>query len=452
MSKIHRSLLLPLLLAGCLSFSGSAFADKLMVVPFNGPKKQELTKRAAKALEKDSHKLVLTSPAPDPNNPESLTKAGKKTGADAFVIGMVQQSAKRWELIVAVHAGKDGGFLGEFTLSASFFPGLLKEIDSKLAPKVAETLGKPKKEEAQAEPVAEPEEKAEAKAEPEEKEEEPAKVAEKEEEEEEEEPAAADEGPGPSPLFLALQFGSVLRNFSPKDALFANQILTQENQGLLGPRLMLGLYPVAFFSSGTLANLGIRGYFEKSIIGQTEVPAHGGLPQGTASMSEQDYWFSLHFRVPFGEKNSFGFGAGPGKHTMDTEITEGFFIPDVSYSYFRFGIDSSFRFGNLGLGLNAAYRPVSSLSDAAGQVRAAYWFPKAEADGMELGLQIGYWLSDAFAILVNGDYRRYGFNFHRVPSDQTTQAPGPAGSVPVAGGATDTYLGFWAGIGYTLGH
>ncbi len=110
--------------------------------------------------------------------------------------------------------------------------------------------------------------------------------------------------------------------------------------------------------------------------------------------------------------------------------------------------------GNFGLGLNAAYRPVSSLSDEAGHVRAANWFPKAEADGMELGVQIGYSLSESLAILVNGDYRRYGFNFHRVPADQTP--PLPAGTteygVPVAGGATDTYLGFWAGVGFTLGH
>jgi hypothetical protein len=441
----HR-LLTPIVLAVAL-LSGSAFADTLMVVPFAGPKKQELTKRAAKTLEKDGHKLVLTSPAPDPNNPESLTKAGKKTGADAFVIGMIQQSAKRWEVIVAVHAGKDGGFLGEFTLGASWFPGLLKEIDSKLASKVAETLGKTgKKTEPAAEPAKEEPADEDAASDEAKTEDEPKEAAGQDE-------PAADEGPKPSPLFLGLQFGSVLRNFTPKNALFPNQLLSQENQGLLGPRLMLGFYPAAFFSSGALANLGIRGYFEQSIIGQTEVPQHTAagvvIPKGTAKMSEQDYWFALHFRIPAGA-HAFGFGAGPGKQTMETEITEGFFIPDVSYSYFRFGIDSQFKLGNLGLGLNLAYRPVSSLSDEPGHIRAAYWFPKAEADGMELGVQVGYSLSPSFAILLNGDYRRYGFNFHRVPSDQTTQAPGPANQVPVAGGATDTYLGFWVGVGYTL--
>lgn len=440
--------LLTLIALALVLFSGSAYADKLQVVPFTGPKKQELTKRAGVALEKAGNRLVVSGTAPDPNNPESLTKAGKKSGAEAFVIGMVQQQAKRWELIVAVHAGKDGGFMGEFTLGASWFPGLLKEIDTKLASKVAETLGKGGK--------TEPEPAAEATSD--EPEEQPAaKEQEKEAADEEPVEETADEGPGPSPLFLALQFGSVLRNFTPKNALFANQILGQENQGLLGPRLMLGFYPGAFFSSGALANLGIRGYFEQSLIGQTEVPAHGlganAVAKGTAKMSEQDYWFSLHFRIPAGA-HYFGFGAGPGKHTMETEITEGYFIPDVSYSYFRFGVDSQFKFGNFGLGLNAAYRPVSSLSDEAGHVRAANWFPKAEADGMELGVQIGYSLSESLAILVNGDYRRYGFNFHRVPADQTP--PLPAGTteygVPVAGGATDTYLGFWAGVGFTLGH
>jgi hypothetical protein len=436
-------LLLAQLVLALVLLSGSAFADKLMVVPFSGPKKQELTKRSAVALEKDGHKLVLTSPAPDPNNPESLTKAGKKTGAEAFVIGMVQQSAKRWELIVAVHAGKDGGFLGEFTLGASWFPGLLKEIDSKLPDKVAETLGKnSKSKEPVAEPVSEkPNEEATA---------EPATAA---EEPKEEEPTEQDsDDPKPSPLFLALQLGAVQRNFTPKDALIDNQLLSLENQSLLGPRLMLGFYPAAFFSSGALANLGIRGYFEQSIIGQTEVPAHAGKPKGTVKMSEQDFWLGLHFRIPSGA-HSFGFGAGPGKHTMTTEITEGYFIPSISYSYFRFGVDSQFRFGTFGLGLSAAYRPVSSLSDEAGHVRAPYWFPKAEADGMELGVQVGYWLSESFAILINGDYRRYGFNFHRVPADQTPPAPAgtPPTGVPIAGGATDTYLGFWAGVGFTLG-
>jgi hypothetical protein len=438
-------------------FSSTALASKLQVIPFTGPKKQELTKRASTALEKGGNRLVKSGTTPDPNNPESLTKAGKLSGADAFVIGMTQQQAKRWELIVAVHAGKDGGFLGEFTLSAAWFPGLLKEIDTKLASKVASTLGKDAK--------AEPEE-ATGKAKPEEEDKDEEDEDEDEAEPEEKEDAgkaepsedeSEDEVPRPSPLFVALQFGSALRNFTPKDAIFPDRILSQENQSLLGPRLMFGLYPAAFFSSGTLANLGIRGYFEKSIIGQTEVPAHGVAPNvvaaGSAGMSEQDYWFALHFRVPAGE-HYFGFGAGPGKHTMETEITPAYFIPDISYSYFRFGVDSQFKLGNLGLGLNAAYRPVSSLSDAPGHVRAPYWFPKAEADGMELGVHIGYSLSESLAILLSGDYRRYGFNFHRVPAD--LNPPLPPGTtekgVPVAGGATDTYLGFWAGIGYTLGH
>lgn len=426
-------ILLPLLLAVLTLLSGSAWAgDKLMVLPFSGLKKQQTTERASQALEASGN-TVVKDDAPSASDKSALQSTAKETGVRAFVAGDIAMVGKQWTLKVKL-LGSDGESLGDFSLKSSWYPGLLKEIDRNLPTTVADLLGA-----AKAEPVAE-----DADETPEEE------AADEEPADEEEDEPEDDAGPGPSPLNVSLQFGAAIRNWTPKDALF-DQVLSQENVGLLAPRLRFGIYPVAFFSSGALANLGVIGSFEQSISGETQVPAIGATPATTASMSEQEYWFGLNFRVPAGE-HQIHFSAGPGKHSVTTEIPPGYFIPDVGYSYFRFGFGGELRLGSLGLGLGAAYRPVSSLDDDEGQVASPDWFANAEADGVELEVELNYGLTESLFLVLTGDYRRYGFNFHRTPADQAMTQPTTGQPLPIAGGASDAYLGFWAGAAYRMPH
>ncbi len=425
MSRLSQ-LLLSFLLTAFTLVSVSAWAgEKLMVIPFTGQKSQECTRHASTALEQAGHPLDTTSKAPNPSDHKEMQSAGKASGVRAFVAGKVV-SGKTWQLQVTVYSGSDGTLLSEFPLESSWYPGLLKEIDKNLTTNVEAALA------GMADTPAAPAPAAVAPTPPpaEETREAPAEKPKASKKEPPEEPAEeVDDGPGPSPLFASLQFGAVIRNWTPKDALY-KQLLAQENAGLLAPRISFGLYPAAFFSRGMLANLGIVGSFEQSVSGQTQEPAIAATATApaqaakSASMSEQDYHFALHLRVPMGA-HQFGFSAGPGSHKMSTEIKPGYFIPDVSYSYFRFGLDSQFNFGDFGLGLALAYRPVSSLAKGKGEVASADWFLKAEADGMDMAVDVSYNLSKQLAVLITGDYRRYGFNFHRVPADQGAQSGHP---------------------------
>ncbi|HTM43298.1 MAG TPA: hypothetical protein VL137_00010 [Polyangiaceae bacterium] len=456
------SFLLPALLSAFTLISLPAWAsEKLMVVPFSGQKSQECTRHANKALEQAGHPLDKTTKPPTAGSLKEMRSAGSASGVKAFVVGKVALVGKTWQLQVNVYAN-DGKLLSEFPLEASGYPGLLKEIDKNLTTNVeaalagmADTPTPPEPAAAEA-PAAAPEPAPEEKPEPAAK---PA-AAEKEPTPPPDEPEV-DEGPGPSPFYAALQLGAVIRNWTPKDALY-KQLLGQENAGLIAPRISFGLYPAAFFSRGMAANLGVVGVFEQSISGQTQsaaIPATAttaAQPAKSTTMSEQDYHFALHLRVPMGA-HQFGFSAGPGAHKLSTEIAPGYFLPDVTYHYFRFGLDSQFNFGDFGLGLALAYRPVSSLGKGKGEVASPDWFPKAEADGMDLGVNVSYNLSSQLAVLITGDYRRYGFNFHRVPADQGTPAakatqPTTGQPIPVAGGASDSYLGFWAGVCFHLPH
>jgi hypothetical protein len=156
-------------------------------------------------------------------------------------------------------------------------------------------------------------------------------------------------------------------------------------------------------------------------------------------------------------RQEIGISGAYGQETLTLVDDRTFsFLPDVTYTYQRFGVDGKLRFGAVGIGLGLGYLAVSEISSSLGQLAHADWFPNAEADGVTVTAGLSYELLEGFAVQGHADYRRYGIDFKRQPSDQLGNRPaqtaafGSAQPVPVAGGATDAYLGFWAGVSYEL--
>jgi hypothetical protein len=128
-------------------------------------------------------------------------------------------------------------------------------------------------------------------------------------------------------------------------------------------------------------------------------------------------------------------------------------LPDVNYSYIDIGVAPRFVFDKLSLGLRAAYRIVN---DTGGLQKVApadqpydTWFPNAKASAVTAGLQGGYAITDLLEIQVGFDFTRYGLNFNPVPTVAERTAMGlPAiPAARIAGGATDTFISGWLGLG-----
>jgi hypothetical protein len=418
--------------------------NQVMVLSFNGPKKQTVQKRAMDAMIAAAIEVTTQGESATPRNAPEFAALAKETRVKAFLTCDINMSQKGWEMKSAVRAGEDGSVVSEFALKAGWLPGLLKQIDKEFAPAVQAALDKIRASEEQVQEIdLEP---APAGPTPEE-------LAEAEKPKEEEEPESTER---PSPLEAGVYLGLVVRNWTPKDSIFG-QVLGQKDAGMPSARLAVGIYPGAFLTGGFLADFGLTGSLESSLAAKTR-NANGG----TSNMYHSDYWIALRYRVRASE-HEIGFSGGLGRQSMSidlpridsptmtgVDISPSTYLPDVTYNYVRLGVDSVLRFGDLSLSLGAAYRPVSSLDDARGQVAHVDWFPKAEANGVELGLGLGYSITDSIGLVVKTDYRRYGFNFHRKPEDQLLPQPVAGGPVPVAGGATDTYFGGWLGAVYRI--
>jgi hypothetical protein len=66
------------------------------------------------------------------------------------------------------------------------------------------------------------------------------------------------------------------------------------------------------------------------------------------------------------------------------------------------------------------------------------WFPEAKANGMDVGLLVGFALPLGFEVRLGMDYRRYWFDLNPVPPDPPY----------VAGGALDQFLGGTIGFAW----
>jgi hypothetical protein len=209
------------------------------------------------------------------------------------------------------------------------------------------------------------------------------------------------------------------------------------------------------------------GYY-RSAAGATEIA------DSTGKVSSFDTTFSelnvgLRVRIPL-DAAEVGLQASWGTATMaiagDNEVpvalagiagaeSDPGVVPDAAYSYLRFGPDLTFS--ALGVNWNAGvfYRLVT-LGDEPGQWREPRWFPNATASAVEVRASGLIPLSESLGVLLGLDARQYGLAMN-TGTDAFVRNPAtgmPTGfNQAVAGGATDLYLGAFAGLQFTLlGH
>jgi hypothetical protein len=218
-------------------------------------------------------------------------------------------------------------------------------------------------------------------------------------------------------------------------------------------------YPGALFTDGFLAHLGLLGGYEVGFLSKTT------LLDKQLTQEHTNIYVGARYRIMFGDhyvspkfavgKHSFIiendridiFDSRPGSG----QVYEADALPDTEYSYRDLGLDVRFDFGTISLGAHSAYRFVTdtgglqAASDDAVNRPYDTWFPHAHGFGVTAGLYGGYELTDVIELQVGGDFLRYSLDFNPLP--QNVQG------VPferIAGGATDTYISGWLGVGVTF--
>ncbi len=413
------------------SAASESSKKKIGLGAFKGAKSKDVRGKVLDILKESSDYDVTDASDVKPGQDDkTYLEAARSLGVDAIVVGEV---TKKFDLKVTVHNGADGASLGEFEIKGGNAKKLQKALDNEFAIAVADPLSQAK--------AAAPEE-------PEPEEEKPAEEP-KEEPKEEEEPKESDSGSSkPSPLEIMAGLRAYNRNFSynqPLDEvlpdLAIDPLYTYELP--LGPALLLDLklYPVAFFSGGVAANIGLQVHFEQGFATRS-VYAENTPDEVELETSTQEIRAGLRGRIPL-DKHEFGVFADFGIHKFrlagdeDGTVNPAFpLIPDVEYRFIRPGVDATFRFSDFLIGIHAGYRILLSMNE----LDSVVWFPGAKGAGIDAGLELGYAVLPSLDVIVGGDFLRYAFDFNAIPNDNPV----------VAGGATDDYISGWVGVRYRL--
>lgn len=451
-----------LTIALAVAVPGAAFAkDSAMVLEFSGKQHGQIRDRVVKALKKAGVSVTGGTGA-GPKDEAARKAVAKKKKVALFVEGNVEVSKKGvWTLDLTSHgAGSEGE--GSLSLEGKSAAALNKKIDAEVvefvkahldeaaaaakAPAEDKAKEEKAKEENAKEEKAKEEEAKDEKAKEDEKEREKEKVeaADKEEENEKDQDDGKPKG-RPSPLSLGLQLRVFNRHY------WYNQDVNQNLRPYdldAAPSVFvsLGWYPVAHFSSGAAANIGIVGDFEQSIGAQSE--DERGVKHST---SMQAFSAGLRGRLPFGD-NEAGLSVRYGRHSFDVKDDHDpaaasaggaplvrDLVPGVAYSFIEPALDARFAFGAFGLGALVGYRLVLS----AGEIQEPVWFPEATAGALHANLFFSYALAKPLHAMLGVDVRRYGLSMHSKPTDV-------AAGKDVAGGAVDQYLSAFIGIEYRL--
>jgi hypothetical protein len=180
-----------------------------------------------------------------------------------------------------------------------------------------------------------------------------------------------------------------------------------------------------------IAGLGLTGAFSYALDIGTELA-------GARRASSQVYGYEVGLRQRFA-LGSFDLIPHAG-YLVDTFLSNGSDVaPDVRYQVARAGIAGRVALGTR-FSLHASADFLHVLS--AGPLTDASKFPRATAEGMDLGGGAGYALADSLEADVSVGLRRYGWDMKVVPGDTL-----------IAGGAIDQYLSVTVGLVYrpTLG-
>lgn len=378
--------------------------QRLALVALTGPKAPEVRAALEKALAKaPSLELVAEVELAEtrPAEPSERVELAAAHGAHALLAGEIKVAGPT-ELTLTVLNGKNGDDIGEVKLKGAGLPGLKRAIDAdllkKLGPIVAEAeRPKPPREEA---------------------------------EEEEVQAAPPPEKPSkrPSPLEAVAALRAGTRNYRYSDDLFA--ALRAYKMGLT-PAAFVGArwYPAAHFEGGAVAHVGLAASFEQAFLIESKV---GDESYGT---SAREWQLGLHGRLPL-DALELGADLGLGEHSFNVDDDPNLpLVPDVSYRFMRFGVEGRYRAGSVSAGASFGYRHVTD----AGTVATKAWFPRLDVAGLDAGGWAGYAVMPRLSLLAGVLYRRYWYSMNPEPGDRW-----------VAGGALDSYISGWVGVGWEL--
>lgn len=462
--------------------------QKVVLGAFTGPKSGEVREWATTGLDKaDNVTLVKDEKAasvPQGSSESDYASVAGASGAAALVVGKVHLQKKvGWSVTLWVHNGKNGKLIEKLTVRGGLLPGLRKKIENNLGAILAPALEKAEGGEAPAAAAA------------------PAAAGKKIEGAEEvtleEEPSAAgtsmntEESPfddeessesaaptstvtGVSPLELRLGLRLYQRDFSYSDTLSdydpaAYQPLLVHKTAAGSPMFIFSgnLYPLAFFTTGPLANIGFMIGYEEGFLTKTSLPDpyDSNVSVRELNQTHTEAYFGVRYRLMLGAQeltpyvsfgtHSFLIEDDKYPYLTSTGELEDYYdaLPDVTYTYIDLGIAPRFSFGSFSLGGHAAYRLVSDTGglQQVGPPDQPYdtWFPNAKGHGVTAGLYVGYAVTPLIDVMLGGDFTRYGFDFNHIPTveERTTTGQLPIPAARVAGGATDTYVSGWLGIG-----
>jgi hypothetical protein len=464
-------------LAGTVSVSSSVHAkppaakgakQPIGVGGFSGPQSTKVRARVLKVL-RDSGTYEVTEVEdvkPGASN-KVYQNMAQGIAAEAIVVGTVSQSAS---LTMNVY-GSNGARVDVVQIKGGSFPKLYKAIDNEVEIAIADPLerahaGKGAAAAAAAAPAA-----AAAKGANDEEDEAPAAkaAATKEDSEEpvdsqassEEAPASGDDAgsseptaseKGLRPLELAVGIRAYNRSFKYTGQTWsdsdpnANPPRTLYPYNLaIAPAVWLAgrFYPGALFTNGALSHIGIQFRYEFGFATTANYAPQGSTTITQLKTKASEYQIGLRGRVPVGHHELGIFGVY-GNHSFvlagDEDPTKGVnapyaVVPDVHYTFLRFGLDARLYFSKLMIGAQVAPRFLTSMKEID---KGGVWFPGATGSGLDVGATAGFQLLPWLMPAIGVDMVRYGFDFNNTPVTPTQKV--------VAGGATDTYLSGWLGF------
>ena len=399
---------------------------RVAVLAFTGTKSGTVRSYAVGSLKKAKGISVVPDKSlrdvemPDDPKADDITAAAAVLDAALLISGSVDSKKGKYTLDVIARNGADGQVMAEFSLNGRGLLGLRGSVVKDLPKKLAgpfERSAVPEPPEEQIEEAAGASESGGA------------GDAGEEEEEEEEEAASPGDDKRPSPLEIIGGVRAFSRNFRYTDDLF--DALRSYKLGAAPAFLIQGRwYPAAHFSGGIPSHIGLVGGYEQGVFLKSQVADGEEL---TTKMSE---WYAgLRYRIPI-EKHELGVQGTYGKHSFKVEDDPAApLVPDVDYTYLRFGLDGRVRVDQILLGAHFGYR---MLLDT-GELQSDAWFPNTGGGGVDAGLFAGYEFITGVALVAGFDFRRYFFSFDPSPGDPL-----------IAGGAVDEYLSGWGGLSVRL--
>ncbi len=435
----------------------------VMVRPFEGAKSQKLHETVVSTLESAGVILIpagFEDGAALGEDPKPYVHVARKVGIKAYIHGSTTMSKKGWTLQLRVRNGKDGQIVAEPKLRAGWLPGLLKKIDKDLMRVLEEPLSKTSLPEGG--PPAD-DEAVTLEAEGSLSDDDPNRDT---------APRSRPKGslPPASPLDANLAVGAIWRSLRYNKAVGDVYEHGLQPHRIGAPAVQVGVhwYPGAHVLDGMLAHIGLGFSYYRSIGGSTVVNAPGGASDLETTFSELNIGF--RGRIPLHSGVELGLNGGWGTQSMvmegDNETTptqpdgDPGVVPDVEYTYYRFGPDVRFE---LGIPLSAGvFVRTISLSTDDGYFAEERWFPNAAGIGLDAVLTGEIELTDSLALTIGGEARYYGIDANSGAYEDNAQPNGNPYATPgvsentdgllhaVAGGASDIYLGGFLGARYEL--